>query len=153
MDRSLELETLDEPSRIFAERVFSLFPDWRAFASVEKSEVGSRFSVELPSPTGDSSRNLAIWVEDGVPSFEFGEWHTHADLWKGVDEFLRLLQDVIADRQLFLFVETWASRWSLLEEPVDETLENALTGESAPEFVRVVSWSGKKDRIVRRSDV
>jgi hypothetical protein len=153
MDRSLQLEGLDGPSRTFAERVLSLFPDWRKFASVETSKARPSFSVEVPSPTGDASRNLAIWLEDGVASFEFGEWHTHADLWKNENEFLRFLEDVIADRQLFLFVETWATRWSLLEEPIVEAIENALTGESAPDVIRILSWSGKKDRIVRRSDL
>jgi hypothetical protein len=153
MDSSSQLEGLDQESRDFAERLFAVFHRWRAFASIKKSEAGTSFHVEVPSPTGDSSRGLQIWLEDSVPSAAFGEWHTHADLFASEADFLTFLEEIVADRQLFLFVSTWAARWSVVDEPINEAVEDALIGESAPDVLQVISWSGKKDRTVRRSDL
>lgn len=137
----------DDPSWEFAKRLFARFPQWHAHASTGSSSI-----VTVPSPTGDPERTLTIWLEEGVPSVEYGDWHTHADLWVSEDDFLSFIDDIVSDRQLFLVVSTWAVRWSVLEEPIDEAIDDALTGQSAPDEVRIVSWSGRKDRIVCLSD-
>jgi hypothetical protein len=148
-----QLESLDLPSRRFAERLFARFPHWLSFGAVESSGANSTLRVDVPSPTGDTERIVRVWMEGGVPSLGFGEWHTHADLFSDEDGFLSFLDSLVSDRQLFLVVSTWASRWSVVERPTDDEIADALTGERAPHQVRVVSWSGKKDRTVRLSDL
>ena len=43
--------------------------------------------------------------------------------------------------------------WSALEDPADEEIADVLTGPPSPPEVRVLSWSGARDRIVRLSDL
>ena len=82
----MRLDALDGASRLFSERVFERFPQWRALTSVDAASGG--FRVKVSSPTGDPKRTLRLYMERGVPLLEFGEWHTHADLWLSEEAFL-----------------------------------------------------------------
>ena len=148
MDPVLE-SRLDEASRVFAEELFARFPTWRSLAS---SDAGG-IVVEVPSPAADAERVLRFWMERGEPSVAVGAWHTHEGLWPSRDAWFAFIEDILCDRRLFLVIPGDPASWSVLEDPVDEEIADVLTGASAPREVRVLSWSGARDRIVRMSDL
>jgi len=93
--------------------------------------------------------------EKGVPSIEFGAWHTHADLWdsdprRGVARMLDYLEQIsdgtvllkesptVGDGLPFCVVDV-SSRDELLDE---------VTSPGAPPSIRLLSWSGAEDRIL-----
>ncbi len=85
MDRriaELDESKLDETSRM----VLSVFADHRlrrcSNLQMESVAEGNwSLLVRIPSPTGDRRRAISIWLDEkGVPTIEFGGWHTHADL-------------------------------------------------------------------------
>jgi len=151
---AVDISTLHELSRhsqALAQQLFSRFPEWRAYASADRS--GRELFIEVPSPSEDPARSLRLFVEDGVPCLVVGEWHTHADLWPDEQHFLSFLDDVVSDRVLFLVVSTRAARWTVIEGPCLEVAMDVLTGPSAPDAVRIVSWTGAKDQTLRREDL
>jgi hypothetical protein len=141
---------LDQVSQAFAEQLFARFPAWSTLASPDAS--GS-ITVDVPSPAGDPERRLRFWMERGEPSVAVGGWHTHAGLWPSRDAWFAFIEDILCDRTLFLVIPGHPASWSILEDPVEEEIADVLTDPSAPREVRVLSWSGSRDRIVRMSDL
>ena len=80
----LKQASLTEDSKKFADRLFGRHPELRAYAYMERQEgsEGFHLGLEIPSPTGDDSRNVIVWMDEGTePSLAFGPFHTHADVW------------------------------------------------------------------------
>lgn len=149
MDPALE-SRLDQASRAFAEQLFARFPAWSTLASPDAS---GGIVVDVPSPTGDPERALRFWMERGEPSVAVGAWHTHEGLWPSRDAWLAFIEDILGDRRLFLVIPGNPASWSVLEDSGDDEIADALTESPSPREVRVVSWSGARDRIVRMSDL
>jgi hypothetical protein len=145
---------LDQTAQAFVEQLLARFPAWRAFASLDASGAAPDGTVmDVPSPTGEPDRALRFWIERGVPSVEYGTWHTHQDLWPSQDAWFAFIEDILCDRALFVVMPGPPVWWFVLEDPVDEELADVFTAPSAPREVRVVSWSGALDRVVTASDI
>lgn len=151
----VSLVALDEPSR----RLLAAFDDHPAqkVASVfMEREIGGawRLIIRLPSPTGDKRRTVSLWLDQsGVPSLEFGAWHTHTDLWDddinlGLEKMLLYLER-ITDGSVQLSAQPATAAGVPycivdLENP-DDVLDE-LTYPGAPNEVNLLSWSGAEDR-------
>lgn len=119
--------------------------------------------VDVPSPIGDPSRGLQIWVDDDQLSVGFGEWHTHASLWRHEarhgDErtaLLDLLAAIVAD-QFVLTTDVGGEHdgdWGVLDlrEP-DALLESLTSPIYAPPRLRLRSWTGAADAEVGPEDL
>src|SRR5438309_582217 len=101
--------------------------------------------VKVPSPSGNPELSLDFWMENGIATLAFGDQHTHENCWESPEAFIGFVDDIAADRRLFLVVETGATRWWTPDEPIEDEIADMLTGPNAPDAVRVVSWSGKFD--------
>lgn len=144
---------LDPASQLFVDQLLARFPAWRELPHLDApGDPPGGTVVDVPSPTGDADRALRFWIERGVPSLKYGTWHTHEDLWPRQDAWFAFIEDILCDRTLFLVIPGHPV-WCVLEEPVEEELAEVLTAPSAPREVRVVSWSGARDRVVTVSDI
>jgi hypothetical protein len=75
----MEIERLDEFSRQVARVLFAKYPDWRAYAKVERAESGAGYlSVEVPAPaSAAAAHGLWISTEAEVVTVGFDWFHTH----------------------------------------------------------------------------
>jgi hypothetical protein len=156
--RALLLDELTPASRAFAERLLRACPQVRWHARVPASDEPPprELLLALPSPTGDASRDVTLWMERGVSSLGFGAWHTHADLWTGDGngELIALLQAIVAGRFVLAYDVAGARRRpDALDLRDPEALAEALTQRYAPGRLRLVSWAGTADAEVGLEDV
>ena len=156
--RALHLDELTPASRAFAERLLRACPQvrWHARILAPDEPAPRELLLELPSPTGDASRGMVLWMEQDVPSLEFGAWHTHADLWggDGDGELIALVRAIVADHFVLAYdVGGDCPHPDVLDLRDLEALAEALTSRYAPERLRLVSWAGTADAEVGLEDV
>ncbi len=156
----LEEPKLGATSRSLANALFQTNPYLRAAAKMESGiePDGYSFVLYLESPTGDTSRNFGIWIdESGVPSIGFGCWHSHGDLFttgNSLADQVTAIVDIanaIFRDQFVLIVDVGGEHpghTSVLDLRGTNALVNELTDKSSPGRVLVRSWSGDHDREV-----
>ena len=95
---------LAEGENEFVEALLAAHPEWeRLLSRIPDTQPDTwTINLEVPSPTGDSGRCIAIWLEGGEPSVAFGgNWHTHA---RSLAEFWQHVEAILAD-ELVLAVD------------------------------------------------
>ena len=102
-EMKLERASLDFAARLFASR-----PTIKTCASMEVDSSDSALRPYLWKfrCRREIERNVTIWMEKGVPSLEFGSWHTHADLWDAKDNseaLIDLFNAIMSDRFVLIF--------------------------------------------------
>ncbi|MAQ17472.1 MAG: hypothetical protein CMN30_22090 [Sandaracinus sp.] len=162
MPRSFEalLAQLDDESRSMAQAIATRRPDLTSAMEADP-EHPSRLRLLLPSPTGESSRDVLVWMRDDEPSLGFGPWHTHATVWahfaepREQDEALAELLLAILEDQLVICVDVGGPHDGSagvidLREPT--AITDALTEPGGSGHVRLLSWGGTKDAEHRLDD-
>lgn len=157
----LELERLSEHSRRLAERLVERVIELGGSAGmVRGGDAPYELVLDLPSPTGDPERTIGIWMEGDEASLDFGRWHTHATLWLADgerdeaaehDAIARVLDDLVTD-QLVALVDVGAptdALWSIVDPSDETTLLDELTSPYTAGAIRLISWSGRADRVLR----
>ena len=156
MTRSFEalLEQLDDESRSMAHAIATRRPDLTSSMEAEP-EHPSRLRLLVPSPTGDSSRDVLIWMCDDEPSLGFGPWHTHATVWahfaepREQDEALVELLVAILEDRFVIQVDVGGPHDGTAVGVIDlrepNAIADALTEPGSTGHVRLLSWSGTKD--------
>lgn len=111
---------------------------------------GDAAEAELKSPTGDQRRTMRFWLDDGEPSFAFGDWHTHQEMWRfeGGEELVDLALAVVAD--VVLLIEDLDGEYAGFRNPLDlraavKAAEVLRSPWHTRQRVAVLSWSGAKD--------
>ena len=100
-------------------------------------------------------------MEDGEPSVEFGDWHTHATVW-GADRpgqecsaIIDLIQAILADE--FVLIEDVGGEHSgptsVLDRRNKDDVLDELTSKWSPGRVRMKSWTGAVDKEVGLEDL
>jgi hypothetical protein len=150
----LVTESLNDSSRLLlsafdghpAQRVASTFMELGA-------DGAWNLVIKIPSPTGDCRRNVSVWIdENGVPSMEFGGWHTHADLWDadpklGVEKMLYYLERITDGSVQLTAVPVGPEGipFCVLDlEDAQEVLDE-LTYPGSLSEISLLSWSGGED--------
>lgn len=157
--QSLNISLLTKLSHDFATKLFARFPKMAPVAQMYQTNPNLDFElfINYPSPTGDTSRNLIIWVEDdeyGEPSVSFGTWDTHASVVEATSStqddtsaLLDLIQAIIADE--FVLIKNIATEYDVNETILDlrepDALVEMLTGRWSSGKVRIRSFSGIRD--------
>lgn len=118
--------------------------------SMSRAEDGTwNVEIVLPSPTGDPVLDAGVWIDErGIPSLEFGDSHSHADLFaddeeRALDALFTFLERIVAGRVL-------VSRTSKLDADVNPFFVDLDDAYDAPnarnESLRpLLSWSGRHD--------
>lgn len=164
--RALDLSSLTGLSREFATKLFERFPEMSSVAKMYRinPQLDFELFIEYPSPTGDMSRNLIVWVEDdeyGEPSIRFGPWDTHASVWKlevsakdEISALLDLIQAIVADK--FVLIKDIGTEYDANEIVLDlrdpDALVEELTGKWSSGKIRIRSFSGTRDGEFRLED-
>jgi hypothetical protein len=161
----LNVSLLTGHSKRLASRLFHQLPESRNHARMEPSSAPDEYKilVEIPSPSGDSNRQVVLWMEDYVePSVGFGEWHSHAgvetpdeDFTRQADGIIHLLQAILAD-QIVLIYDVGGSydgNWGLVDLRDEDALLEELTSEFSPGRVKIRTWSGCGDREIGLEDL
>src|SRR5688572_30026120 len=82
------LDRFNSYSRRFAERLFAVYPEWRAFAVPDPKgdPPPASLLVTVTAPAGD--RELALRTYGEQVTVEFGPhgWHEHLGAWSGPTE-------------------------------------------------------------------
>lgn len=132
-----------------------------AFRDAAKMEVGSESDgysvvIDLRSPTGDESRILGVWVDEtGVPSVEFGSWHSHGDVLSQDQSRaaqIAAVVDVVAAilRDEFVVISDVGGEYpghtSVLDLRDPDALAEELTRKYSPGCVLIKSWTGRRDQ-------
>jgi hypothetical protein len=146
-DNSLEYATLDELSRLFAEKLFDRFPEWKSYGRVVADKTGDVLEVHVPQPEGDSALHISTW--DGEITIGFDMWHTHIGPYLGLD-VSESIADAISTLESFVAEETvvkveykdgaWA-RSRLDDRKAPSELRRGLT-------TKFLSWRHTFDRVV-----
>ncbi|MBL4635338.1 MAG: hypothetical protein JKY56_15865 [Kofleriaceae bacterium] len=154
----LREESLAAPSRQFFLALMRWRPEWRQHCRMQESDNGteSDLVVEIPSPTGDSGRNINVWVSNGDLSLSFGPWHTHGqlilELCDGHYEEVGLLDAIrmIVENQLVCFHEELESGLGggLLDLRKPDAILEEITDKYSTGRISVRSWDGQADQNV-----
>lgn len=155
----LDISLLTELSHNFATKLFARFPKMASVAQMYQTNPNLDFElfINYPSPTGDTSRNLIVWVEDdeyGEPSVSFGAWDTHASVagatastQESTSALLDLMQAIIADE--FVLIKNIATEYDVDETVLDlrepDALMEILTGRWSSGKIWIRSFSGTRD--------
>lgn len=162
---ALDETRLGATSRALATALFAAFPAARDSAHMVDGAEADGYSPEiaLDSPTCDPGRRLGVWLdESGIPSVDFGTWHTHGDVLSGDSSLprrVRAVSDIVAAilaDQLVLIVDVggeYSGHTSVLDLREPDALEDELTSRYSPGCLRIQSWSGRLDREVGLSDL
>jgi len=155
---ALDETKLGASSRALATSLSQISPIFRNAAKMEAGAESDGYSlvIDLQSPTGDASRSLSVWFdESGVPSVEFGSWHSHGDvLSQGQSRAAQIaaVVDVVAAilRDEFVLISDVGGEHpghtSVLDLRVPDALASELTSKYSPGCVLIKSWSGRHDR-------
>jgi hypothetical protein len=147
----MDLERLDQFSKVFAQRLFSEYPDWIEFAKFGNASGADLdyLVVEVPSPaSADLARPLLIYTVGGEVSVGFDYYHAHyfdqtmfpanSDVFAFI---AKILSEEIAigsgwDRDI------WRGSWPIErgEDPIFTTPLHPMTR------IRVRSWRGNFDQ-------
>ncbi len=152
-------------SQLFAADLFQRYPEFRQYAAMEPVQGSEMWSlvVTIPAPSGDPKAGLTLWVDNGIePSLEFGDWHTHANLWT-IDaedkwqnmEILDLVKAILGDRIILCEDVGGTSDGypTIIDLAVKDALLDELTSKYSPGRARLRSWSGHLDRLVDISNL
>lgn len=109
--------------------------------------------AKVPSPTGESRRNISIWLDENrVPSFEFGAWHSHADLWDpdpdvGLRRMLDYLERITDGEVLLAELPILANGlpFRVLDVTDRDEILDEVTAPSSKGTMKLFSWSGAED--------
>jgi hypothetical protein len=149
---NLDFGKLDGYSKRFSEYLFSIFPEWKRFATTEKDEFTGNWyvQVEIPSPLHDSQRNLCISTFNEEITVGNEKFHTHFCYGESeqVDfhDAIEFIKSILDEKILFAISfndDKWAGSESfeLGEEP------SSVEGVN----VQIQSWKGTYDRECLRS--
>ena len=145
----MDIERLDSFSRDVAVRLFSKYPQWRAFATVEPSTQGDCFlSVTVPAPAeADVEHGLVVSTEDGVVTVGFDYFHTHfypavgdGDQF-GTDYALHFIDEVLSEQVAAI---SWWKGDALQSFSTRKGGVNAMPEDLVGSFdrERIRSWKG-----------
>jgi hypothetical protein len=150
----LDESKLDHTSQMVL-REFAEHPLRRCSNLQMDSATGRNWSllISIQSQTGDRRRDISIWLDEkGIPSIEFGGWHTHADLWdddlvSGLRKMLAYLERIAIGE--IVLAETPTVGDGIPFQVVDlcdrEAVLEELTSPRKPANMKLLSWSGAGD--------
>ena len=149
-------------SQTFFRQLMARHPDWLAFCSMEnESPDGFDLLVEVPSPTGDSERNLVLWVCNEDLSIAFSLWHNHGDPVEMLDgspyevRSLPLLDfvDRIVTDEIVCFREADGIVDAIMDLSQPDAILDVLTDKYSSGTIKIISWSGSADQQVSLADI
>lgn len=131
----------------FLANVLARHPTWNELVHRVPSAQPATWTtmIDVPSPTGDPERTVAIWLEDGDPSIGFGSWHTHAE---SMAAFWDCLEAILGDQ--LVLARDIGGQFDSFEDLLDLRGEDAalerLTNQYAAPRIRLRSFTGARDR-------
>jgi hypothetical protein len=138
-------------------------PGWKEHCSMEEGQDGWALVIKIPSPTGDTERDLMIYFADQLDDITlgFGAWHTHGKVWiRERSEVYRVIS-ILDGAKLIVASELVGYSF----EPGDKLersmaylssrwdLEDILTQKGSTGRIRTKSWDGKNDRVITLADL
>jgi hypothetical protein len=153
----LDLDRLNDHSRVFAHRLFREFPDWLQYARYDPYEDFEKEAllVEVPRPTDGSGNGLFITTSEWEIAVGFGEsFHTRfgvsgdAEAGNFLDDAMDFIHDFVNERIAVATARQgneWLGAWKV--DPRARDLD-ALEKEEGV-VVTVHSWRGTYDREIR----
>ena len=169
--RDYDEAKVTQESQEFARRLFSRFPELRAYAAMARwnSKEPWTLQVTVLAPSGDPKSELGIWMSGGEPSVYFGGWHTHEGVWihevnfispqeteDSEDPILDLVERIMSERYVSCIDVNDDGAESELGAGIfdisnyDAPLEE-ITQPHCTDRVRLRSWKGTHDRLVKLS--
>jgi hypothetical protein len=150
----VSLDALNQYARRFAERLFAVYPDWRAVAMPDPDgdPPPASLLVTVAAPVGDRALSLRTYGEQVTVEFGPHGWHEHVGTWSGptedaaFDAALALVADLLAERVAVVAgVRGDRPVWfRLLREGAEPPRPWGIPGLSA-QRVEVYSWRGSRD--------
>lgn len=143
---------LGATSRRLYDAIASSLPYLLQFARAEplNETDGLSLYIDIPSPTGDPERPLAIWVDERIaPSIGFGpdHYHEYGDD-EGIAELIDWADAILNDEVVIIEYiggpNSGHRYWIDLADP--EELEEVLTSPHTPHRFWLKCWSGNADR-------
>ncbi|MBK8167830.1 MAG: hypothetical protein IPK64_17940 [bacterium] len=152
---SYDESQLTEASREFASELFARFPELRQHAEMERFDSASDWSlvVSIRSP---SDEEMIVCLEWGtVPTVYWGHGHWHDGDESVAEDALDLIAGIFDDRLVMYCPPGYDSQPApfLMDSPTQEQLLEALTDPRYPDCAKLVSWSGRHDRLLRLKDM
>jgi len=160
----LEMNSLNEPSRRFAEGLLRRMPDLADHAGMENRGANGLYDLVLriPAPPGDRGLDLLIRMDRGEePFLQFGDWRTREQLWSSRNNELSprdgmySLIEAILDDAVLLCEEISGphdGRMEVIDLRIPDTPFELITRSSVSGRVRLFSWSGHLDMKIHLGD-
>ncbi|PRC92729.1 hypothetical protein [Solimicrobium silvestre] len=143
---------LDDFSQAFADRLFSLFPEWRMLQKIERASDGSNYlSLEIAAPAeANAVCGLTVTTENNEVTIGFDYYHGHFfdqvgnGTYLGADYALYFLSQIL-NEEIF-FTSWWIGDQLLAFSTIENgkvLMDDALVGEYGR--VRIRSWNGSRN--------
>ncbi|MBK8170222.1 MAG: hypothetical protein IPK60_07730 [Sandaracinaceae bacterium] len=153
-ERALVMDELRPNARALASHLLERKPELLARMRMAPSDAGDGMDLRaiILSPTGDSLRDVLIFVANDDPSVAFGTWHTHFDFdaGRGATEAANLVDAILCDDfvMLALYDKDARATTHVCDLREEDALADALTSRYTTGEGRLLSWSGGADRDV-----
>lgn len=142
------MERLEPFSKECAQAIFSVFPEWKPFATEELRREEYVLRIDVPCPHGQQNCALTIGTWNGEITVYFNEFHSHfnsfseGDKW---DQALPFINDLIGEQTAI------ASYWQNDKHLGSSCFKVDAPDPGASSFkranqVRVRSWRGTYNR-------
>jgi|GEM_PF-4449520 len=153
---------LSPASRAFAEALFRAVPWLKLHARMsvdveeEPEETPStddfasfELYVDAPSPSQQQAQSLTIWLDESAQTRSFRFAH-HVETSDDDAELIALIKALCEERALVAYNADDPARITsacfTLKHQDEALLELFTASESAPQSLRIISWSGELDR-------
>ena len=147
---NVDINALDDQSRQFALRLFSIFPQWESFAEPVPRDEADAGAFELKVPQPGTPRVLEINTHKQEITICFGEWHTHLGTFLGLtigeaaDLAVDMVRGIVAEERI-VSITYRDGRWSGSSLSYVE----APSTQEANSTTEVYSWFGTHDQVIR----
>lgn len=152
MDLPAKIDLLTGNARVFAETLFTAFPDWGEFINDDSLTAGG-FELRVPHHL-DTKHDIQLFVEENDLTLYFSAWHTHGDLVSkgGVKSqslgLVKTLKQILHDNIVIGFImhldrndARYQSCTYLKAKEAPKWLSEGIEGENR----NITSWTGKHD--------
>jgi hypothetical protein len=134
-------------TRLFLADLAVRRPDWINYLSWKDDEGEPYASLSLPSLDSDRQLDIETFGQEVTVSFADTHFHRewpHDPAWHELD-VIQEVEQILSDELVCISVrESERLKWSSLG-PDDQNIEDMLPKDTTLQ-VRVISWSGKRDR-------